>query len=272
MGCHRGSSGVWFSWLLRFAGRFILLRWLCVRWLCSPSRLRLQQGLTTAQGVTLVGITPAVMPGTITIVAIIDTSPAHRAGSAVWRRCRRGILPTPRPVSNRTPPLRPWPRRVVSAHRISLSPRRGVISGGNPTGRGQPVVRAVHEHGAAAHRPSRHRLRHGEFVRQLRPGAFPGRRSGPSPVMSRGRGGGHVGIITGDRTRQGNPTRAISGNNGNRVREAPVSRGRTCAYVMPNLSGRASRGRQMGPRASVAPTRAREDGGSKDADGGGHGQ
>ena len=33
----------------------------------------------------------------------------------------------------------------------------------------QPVVRALHEHGAAAHRPSRHRLGHGAFVRELRP-------------------------------------------------------------------------------------------------------
>src|SRR5215813_4428246 len=32
----------------------------------------------------------------------------------------------------------------------------------------QPVVRALHEHGAGAYRPSRHRLRHGQFVRTLR--------------------------------------------------------------------------------------------------------
>lgn len=63
-----------------------------------------------------------------------------------------------------------------------------------------------------------------------------GRRvSGPQvgaiAVMGR-RGGGHVGIITGVDA-QGNPT-MISGNNGNRVREAPVKRGRIYAYVMPN--------------------------------------
>ena len=33
--------------------------------------------------------------------------------------------------------------------------------------------------------------------------------------------------------RSGNPI-MVSGNNGNRVREAPVSRGRIYAYVMPN--------------------------------------
>ena len=55
---------------------------------------------------------------------------------------------------------------------------------------------------------------------------------GAIAVMTRGRGGGHVGIITGV-DKSGNPI-MISGNNGNRVREAPVSRGRIYAYVMPN--------------------------------------
>jgi uncharacterized protein (TIGR02594 family) len=54
---------------------------------------------------------------------------------------------------------------------------------------------------------------------------------GAIAVMGR-RGGGHVGIITGVDA-SGNPI-MISGNNGNRVREAPVSRGRIYAYVMPN--------------------------------------
>jgi uncharacterized protein (TIGR02594 family) len=55
---------------------------------------------------------------------------------------------------------------------------------------------------------------------------------GAIAVMTRGRSGGHVGIITGIDA-SGNPI-MISGNNGNRVREAPVSRGRIYAYVMPN--------------------------------------
>lgn len=53
---------------------------------------------------------------------------------------------------------------------------------------------------------------------------------GAIAVMGR-RGGGHVGIITGIDAK-GNPI-MISGNNGNRVREASVSRGRIYAYVMP---------------------------------------
>jgi uncharacterized protein (TIGR02594 family) len=55
---------------------------------------------------------------------------------------------------------------------------------------------------------------------------------GAIAVMSRGRSGGHVGIITGIDA-SGNPI-MISGNNGNRVREASISRGRIYAYVMPN--------------------------------------
>jgi uncharacterized protein (TIGR02594 family) len=50
-------------------------------------------------------------------------------------------------------------------------------------------------------------------------------------VMGR-RGGGHVGVVSGIDAK-GNPI-VISGNNGNRVREAPISRGRIYAYVMPN--------------------------------------
>ena len=54
---------------------------------------------------------------------------------------------------------------------------------------------------------------------------------GAIAVMGR-RGGGHVGIITGIDA-SGNPI-MISGNNGNRVREAPIARGRIYAYVLPN--------------------------------------
>ncbi len=91
-------------WLLRFAGRFILLRWLCVRWLSSPSRLRLQQGLTTAQGVTPARITPAIVP-----------APSHHR----HRHYRHvialgadagGVLPSCKPTSLRTlPPATPLP-------------------------------------------------------------------------------------------------------------------------------------------------------------------
>jgi uncharacterized protein (TIGR02594 family) len=63
-----------------------------------------------------------------------------------------------------------------------------------------------------------------------------GRRvSGPQvgaiAVMSRGRGGGHVGIVSGI-DKSGNPI-IISGNHNRRVGEAAYPRGRIYAYVMP---------------------------------------
>ncbi len=63
-----------------------------------------------------------------------------------------------------------------------------------------------------------------------------GRRvSGPQvgaiAVMSRGRGGGHVGIVSGV-DKSGNPV-IISGNHNRRVGEAVYPRGRIYAYVMP---------------------------------------
>jgi hypothetical protein len=48
----------------------------------DSARLRHQQGLITAAGVTLVPITRAIVPGIFTIIVITGITPAHRAGSA----------------------------------------------------------------------------------------------------------------------------------------------------------------------------------------------
>jgi uncharacterized protein (TIGR02594 family) len=102
--------------------------------------------------------------------------------------------------------------------------------GGNPTGRGSlwcaRFMNMVLQH-------SGYRGTGSDMANSF---AHYGQRvSGPQvgaiAVMGR-RGGGHVGIITGIDA-GGNPI-MISGNNGNRVREAPISRGRITAYVMPN--------------------------------------
>jgi uncharacterized protein (TIGR02594 family) len=103
--------------------------------------------------------------------------------------------------------------------------------GGNPTGRGSlwcaRFMNMVLQH--TGHRGTGSDMAN-SFVH------YGTRVSGPQvgaiAVMSRGRSGGHVGIITGIDA-SGNPI-MISGNNGNRVREAPISRGRIYAYVMPN--------------------------------------
>ena len=55
---------------------------------------------------------------------------------------------------------------------------------------------------------------------------------GAIAVMSRGRRGGHVGVVSGIDAK-GNPI-VISGNHGRRVAEASYSRGRIYAYVMPS--------------------------------------
>lgn len=102
--------------------------------------------------------------------------------------------------------------------------------GGNPTGRGSlwcaRFMNMVLEH-------SGYRGTGSDMAKSF--ANYGQRVSGPQvgaiAVMGRGRGGGHVGIITGIDA-SGNPI-MISGNNGNRVREAPVSRGRILAYVMP---------------------------------------
>jgi uncharacterized protein (TIGR02594 family) len=102
--------------------------------------------------------------------------------------------------------------------------------GGNPTGRGSlwcaRFMNMVLQH-------TGHRGTGSDMANSF--AQYGQRVSGPQvgaiAVMGRGRGGGHVGIITGIDA-SGNPI-MISGNNGNRVREAPISRGRIYAYVMP---------------------------------------
>jgi len=101
--------------------------------------------------------------------------------------------------------------------------------GGNPTGRGSlwcarfmnMVLQHTGHHGTGSDMANSF-AHYGQRISGPQVGAI--------AVMAR-RGGGHVGIITGVDAR-GNPI-MISGNNGNRVREAPVSRGRIYAYVMP---------------------------------------
>jgi uncharacterized protein (TIGR02594 family) len=101
--------------------------------------------------------------------------------------------------------------------------------GGNPTGMGRlwcaRFMNLVLQHSGY----------HGTGSDMARSFASYGQRvSGPQvgaiAVMAR-RGGGHVGVVSGIDA-SGNPI-VVSGNNGNRVREAPISRGRIYAYVMP---------------------------------------
>jgi uncharacterized protein (TIGR02594 family) len=101
--------------------------------------------------------------------------------------------------------------------------------GGNPTGRGSlwcaRFMNMVLQH-------SGYRGTGSDLARSF--ASYGQRVSGPQigaiAVMGR-RGGGHVGVVSGIDA-MGNPI-VVSGNNGNRVREAPISRNRIYAYVIP---------------------------------------
>ena len=103
--------------------------------------------------------------------------------------------------------------------------------GGNPTGRGRlwcaRFMNMVLER-------SGHRGTGSDMASSF--AGYGQRISGPQvgaiAVMSRGRRGGHVGIVSGIDA-NGNPI-VISGNFNNRVAEATISRGRIYAYVMPS--------------------------------------
>jgi uncharacterized protein (TIGR02594 family) len=102
--------------------------------------------------------------------------------------------------------------------------------GGNPTGRGSlwcaRFMNMVLQHSGYRGTGSDMASSFSKYGQRVS-----GPQVGAIAVMTRGRRGGHVGVITGIDAK-GNPI-MISGNNGNRVREAPVSRGRIYAYVMP---------------------------------------
>jgi uncharacterized protein (TIGR02594 family) len=101
--------------------------------------------------------------------------------------------------------------------------------GGNPTSRGSlwcaRFMNMVLER-------SGHRGTGSDLARSF--ASYGQRVSGPQigaiAVMGR-RGGGHVGVVSGIDA-AGNPI-LVSGNNRNRVVEAPIARGRIYAYVMP---------------------------------------
>jgi uncharacterized protein (TIGR02594 family) len=101
--------------------------------------------------------------------------------------------------------------------------------GGNPTGRGSlwcarfmnMVLERSGHHGTGSDMASSF-ASYGQRISGPQIGAI--------AVMGR-RGGGHVGVVSGIDA-EGNPI-LVSGNNGNRVREASYPRGRIYAYVMP---------------------------------------
>jgi uncharacterized protein (TIGR02594 family) len=108
---------------------------------------------------------------------------------------------------------------------------RSYIGRGNPTGRGRLWCAAFMN---LVLKRSGHAGSGSDMARSF--SSYGQRISGPQvgaiAVMSRGRRGGHVGVVSGIDAK-GNPI-IVSGNHGNRVAEATYSKGRVYAYVMPS--------------------------------------
>ena len=103
--------------------------------------------------------------------------------------------------------------------------------GGNPTGRGS-LWCARFMNMVLQHTGHQDGVGYGESVLRATATRVSGPQVGAIAVM----GAAAAAVMSASSpasTRQGNPI-MISGNNGNRVREAPISRGRIYAYVMPN--------------------------------------
>ena len=159
-----------------------------------------------------------------------------RAGSAGSRKCRRGSGNANASVATDTvvgPNATVTPAGGATASGFGSSnvvaeARRHL--GGNPTGRGRlwcaRFMNMVLQHSGYRGTGSDMANSFAKYGQRVS-----GPQVGAIAVMSRGRRGGHVGVITGIDA-SGNPI-MISGNNGHRVRDVPVSRGRIYAYVMP---------------------------------------
>ena len=155
-------------------------RWHCVRRHSPFQPPPLQQGPTTAQGGPRTRMHAGHHAG--------GTTPIHqhrRMARLIALGCRRRADEFARPCRRQCQPavehlLRR--RRHVRRLRFVERGRRGApLHRRQPDRPRQPVVRALHEHGAAALRLSRHRLGHGALVRQATASAYPDRRSAPSP-------------------------------------------------------------------------------------------
>jgi uncharacterized protein (TIGR02594 family) len=107
---------------------------------------------------------------------------------------------------------------------------RSFIGHGNPTARGRLWCAAFMN---LVLKRTGHQGSGSDMARSF--SSYGQRISGPQvgaiAVMSRGRRGGHVGVVSGIDA-NGNPI-IVSGNHGNRVAESVYSKGRIYAYVMP---------------------------------------
>ena len=200
---------------------------------------RLQQGLTTAQAVCSCALR-RFMPGGTSLIVTIGTWSRSRWDAGVAQMRAGGLADANASLSHRARfPRRA--RRPVSVHRRR---RRSAPLHWRQSHRPwQPVVRAVHEHGSAAFRLSGTGSDMASSIRELWPARIrsAGRRHRGDGTARRWTCRYRHGIDA-----SGNPI-VVSGNNGNRVREAPISRGRIYAYVVPTSLRRQERATTLAP-------------------------
>jgi uncharacterized protein (TIGR02594 family) len=153
------------------------------------------------------------------------------SGGAAAGRSAFASVPPAQPRSNRQQPADAPEFGNASgfgASGIVAEARRYI--GGNPTGRSalwcarfMNLVLERSGHQGSGSDMARSFASYGQRVSGPQVGAI--------AVMSRGKRGGHVGVVSGIDA-SGNPI-IISGNHGRRVAESTYSRGRVYAYVMP---------------------------------------
>ena len=169
--------------------------------------------------------------------------PAQPLRPGAVRQRRNGAL-VATPVT--APPARPgfgWPALVTEARKYV---------GTNPTDRNRlwcarflNLVLAKTGYAGTGSDAAKSFAHYGQRV--------PGPKVGAIAVLTRGKRGGHVGIVTGLDAR-GNPI-IISGNHGRRVGEAVYPRRRVIAYVMPTEASRRAPTQlaQLSPLGSERP-------------------
>lgn len=153
------------------------------------------------------------------------------------------------PTTARRRPMFGWPALVVEARKYL---------GTNPTNRSRlwcatfmNLVLAKVGYAGTGSDAARSFASYGKRVSEPRVGAI--------AVLTRGKRGGHVGVVTGIDT-QGNPI-IISGNHGRRVAESAYPRKRVIAYVVPVGSPQPTRYAALASAASAPRTDSASDGG-----------
>lgn len=165
-----------------------------------------------------------------------------RPTTARARPDQRYRVAAPMPVTSmRAKPMFGWPALVTEARKYL---------GTNPTARKRlwcatfmNLVLARVGYSGTGSDAAKSFASYGQRISEPKVGAI--------AVLTRGRRGGHVGVVTGLDAR-GNPI-IISGNHNRRVGEAPYSRNRVIAYVMPTSRPQAT---QFALASQATPLRA----------------